>query len=85
MTSPFEQATYKTVSAADSSLRIGAVVKTYPMGRWSGGLAYITELAPDPNAPEIVFNVKRIADGAEIGVFEDEVVGVTPHRITFRR
>ncbi|MGL5994741.1 MAG: hypothetical protein ACRCZ8_14675 [Aeromonas sobria] len=53
---------------------VGKTVMTFPMGLWPGGAATITELNPDPNAPEIVFNVKHSTTGEEIGVFYDELL-----------
>lgn len=53
---------------------VGKTVITMPMGLWPGGAATVTELNPDPNAPEIVFNVKHATTGEEIGVFDDEWV-----------
>jgi hypothetical protein len=53
---------------------VGKNVITQKMGLWPGGLAIVTELNPDPNAPEIVFNVRHSRTGEEIGVFEDELV-----------
>lgn len=53
---------------------IGKQLITLPMGGWAGGMVEVTELNPDPNAPEIVFNVKHASTGEEIGVFDDEWV-----------
>jgi hypothetical protein len=58
------------------SALVGVALDTLPMGEWTGGRARITEVRPDPNAPEIAFNVKRLSDGAEIGVFREELVTV---------
>jgi hypothetical protein len=57
---------------------IGRKVETFAYGEWPDCVAVITEVAPDPAAPEIVFNVKN--DGThgelvEIGVFDHETVG----------
>lgn len=53
---------------------VGKTIITMPVGLWPGGLAKVTELNPDPNAPEIVFNVRHAQTGEEIGVFDDEWV-----------
>jgi len=53
---------------------IGKTILTLPMGGWPGGLCTITKIEPDPAAPEIVFNVKNIITGEEIGMFDDEFV-----------
>lgn len=54
---------------------VGRTVDTPAMGEWAGGICTVTEIRPDKNAPEIVFNVKRIGgDEEEIGVFEFELV-----------
>lgn len=55
---------------------VGRIVDTPPLGEWAGGACRVTEVAPDPEAPDIAFNVKRLADGAENGVFGREVVTV---------
>ena len=52
---------------------IGRTVKTSAMGEYPGGKAVITEIAPDPSAPEIVFQVCHPTFG-EIGVFGNEAV-----------
>lgn len=53
---------------------IGRQLVTGPMGGWASRMVEVTELNPDPNAPEIVFNVKHTGTGEEIGVFDDEWV-----------
>ncbi len=67
---------------------IGRRIVTRQFGDWPGGEAIITEMGPDPNAPEIAFMVRgddglvNIAmivgalDSAEIGVFEYEEVSL---------
>ena len=52
---------------------VGRRVVTPAMGDYPGGEATIVELAPDPNAPEIVFTVRHPQWG-EIGVFAYEEV-----------
>ena len=52
---------------------IGQKVLTEQIGSYPGGVATIIELAPDPAAPEIVFEVEH-PTFAEIGVFEWEDV-----------
>lgn len=55
-------------------LLLGKQLITLPMGGWNGGMVEVTELKPDPNAPEIVFNIKHANTGEEIGVFNDQWV-----------
>lgn len=55
---------------------VGRRVYTFPMGCWTGGVCTIIEVAPDPNAPDIAFQVRRDSDCAEIGVFGFEDVEV---------
>jgi len=55
------------------SALIGRTVLTNPMGEYPGGYAEVLELEPDPEAPEIVFQVKHPTFG-EIGVFGYERV-----------
>ena len=50
---------------------IGHTVLTESMGDYPGGLAVLTEIYPDSNAPEIVCVVNHPSFG-EIGIFEDE-------------
>lgn len=54
------------------------VVETEEIGDYEGGLAEIIEIEPDPNAPEIAFNVLRYRNKEVIvmGIFEWENVGV---------
>ena len=52
---------------------IGMAVDTPAMGEYPGGKAVVTEIAPDPSAPEIVFQVCHPTFG-EIGVFGNEAV-----------
>ena len=59
-------------------LSVGDTVWTPAMGEWLGGLCEVIELHPDPEAPEIVMNVRSLErEGDEIGVFgyEDIEVG----------
>ena len=58
--------------AVESGLTVGMDVFTYPMGAWPGGVARVTEIAPDSAAPEIAFNV--VQGDVEIGVFEYEQI-----------
>jgi hypothetical protein len=62
----------KLVKKLGSKL-VGQKVRTPQMGEYPGGVATVTEIAPDPNAPEIVFNVSHPTFGP-IGVFEYEQV-----------
>ena len=52
---------------------IGQRVDTEAIGEYPGGIATVTELAPDPQAPEIVFTVQHPSYG-DIGVFDWELV-----------
>lgn len=54
---------------------IGQRVYTQAMGEYPGGIATVTEIEPDPNAPEIVFQVEHPTFGS-IGVFEYEKVAL---------
>jgi hypothetical protein len=61
------------------SALIGRTVITRTYGIYSGGKARVVEIYPDPNAPEIVFNVQndnwKDSNGDSIiGVFENEQV-----------
>jgi hypothetical protein len=63
---------------------IGKKVFTEAIGEWPGGPATVIELEPDPNAPEIVFQVRSSSlwdpdqpdRRWEIGIFENEEVSV---------
>lgn len=57
---------------------LGRRVTTQPMGAWEGGDCDVVQLEPDPNAPEIAFQVRRATDGATIGVFAREPVVLQP-------
>lgn len=66
-----------TAAQAVADLGIGLIgrhVRTIRYGEWTGGTCEVIGLLPDPNAPEIVFEVRRISDGEEIGVFGHEPV-----------
>jgi|GEM_PF-3351571 hypothetical protein len=52
---------------------IGQRVDTEAIGEYPGGIATVTELAPDPQAPEIVFTVQHPTFG-QMGVFDWEHV-----------
>lgn len=54
-------------------LLVGVRVDTEAQGEYPGGPAVVTEVSPDPEAPEIVFQVSNpdFEDG-EIGVFSHE-------------
>lgn len=54
---------------------IGRFINTPAMGAYPGGVARVTELLPDPDAPEIVLQVEHPTFGS-IGVFEDEIVSL---------
>jgi hypothetical protein len=50
---------------------VGKWVTTEAIGEYPGGVAQVTEIAPDPAAPEIVFNVDLPGYGP-MGIFEME-------------
>lgn len=54
---------------------VGKNVMTEPYGKWKGGIATVTKLRPDRNAPEIVFEVRHPTQGS-IGVFDHENIEV---------
>ena len=71
----------KTTAAAYlHDAKIGDLIWTEPMGEWPGGYARIIELEPDPNAPEIVFQVEGANGQGDIGVFGYERIMVITHR-----
>lgn len=52
---------------------VGKRVSTMAIGDWTGGVCEVIKLQPDrKGAPEIVFQVRRLSDGAEMGVFDFE-------------
>lgn len=53
---------------------VGREVCTEAIGQWSGGRCVVTRVRPDRAAPEIVFSVRRLSDGEEMGVFRHETV-----------
>jgi len=59
---------------------IGRRVRTLPLGAWPGGSARIVKVRPDPEAPEIVFEVRgtgqKVQNAIAAGDLEDEVMGV---------
>ena len=61
------------VKAMGKSL-VGCEVETEAIGEWSGGRCVVTHVKPDRAAPEIVFQVRRLSDGEEMGVFRNETV-----------
>jgi hypothetical protein len=54
---------------------LGKKVNTPAAGAYPGGLATITQIAPDEKAPEIVFQV-NLAQWGDIGVLEHEDVSL---------
>ena len=52
---------------------IGHTIITPEMGTYPGGPAIVTEVKPDPGAPEIVCTARHPRQG-EIGIFGYEVV-----------
>jgi len=56
---------------------VGLTVDTPALGEWPGGVSKIIAVAPDPAAPEIVFNVEHEEHG-RIGVFGHEMVTLNP-------
>lgn len=69
--------TAKQLTNIHGASLIGRRVETEAIGEYPGGIATITRLAPDPQAPEFVFNVRHPTFG-EIGVFEWERVVLVP-------
>ena len=57
---------------------IGRTVDTQEIVTWAGCECTVIDLGSDPAAPEIVFNVRRLSDSAEIGVFDWEFVEWLP-------
>ena len=53
---------------------VGREVETEAIGEWSGGRCVVTQVRPDRAAPEIVFQVRRLSDDEEMGVFRSETV-----------
>ena len=56
---------------------VGARVWTAQVGEWPGGPSTIVEVAPDPGAPEILFNVRHDDPWTDskfgaMGIFDDE-------------
>jgi len=60
---------------ASGDRAIGQRVFTAQMGDYPGGEAIITEINPDPNAPEIVMMVKHPTYG-DVGIFDTEIIGI---------
>lgn len=59
---------------------VGCTVTTEAVGDWAGGDSEVTYLGDDAAAPEIVYAVKRVADGETVGVFEHESVQLVLNR-----
>lgn len=56
-------------------LLIGVLVDTEAAGEYPGGPATVTEIQPDPEAPDIVFQVSNPAyEDGEIGVIDHESI-----------
>ena len=60
---------------------LGQKVNTPALGDYPGGVATVTQLAPDEAAPEIVFQV-NLPYWGEIGVFGHENVSLLLDRLT---
>jgi hypothetical protein len=54
---------------------LGKKVNTPALGEYPGGLATVTQIAPDKNAPEIAFQI-NLAQWGQTGVFGHEDVSV---------
>ena len=54
---------------------LGQMVNTPAVGEYPGGVATVTQVAPDENAPEIAFQV-RLPHWGEIGVFDHKDVSL---------
>lgn len=65
--------TAKQLVEANGKKLIGLNVMTKRFGEYPGGVAEVIEIEPDPESPEIVFQVRHPNFG-EIGVFEFESV-----------
>lgn len=61
---------------------VGLHVETRAFGGWPVGACEVIAVRPDPEAPEIALQVRRIVDGAEIGVFGLERVRVAERQPT---
>jgi len=61
------------VSGSCRSHGFGQRVDTEAIGKYPGGIATVTELAPDPQPAEIVFTVQHPTFG-QMGVFDWELV-----------
>jgi hypothetical protein len=59
---------------------LGQMVNTPAMGEYPGGVATVTQIAPDQHAPEIVFQV-NLPHYGEIGVFDHEDVSLLVDRL----
>ena len=59
---------------------LGKKVNTPAVGEYPGGLATVIQLAPDQNAPEIVFQV-NLGQWGSIGVFCHEEVSLLADRL----
>lgn len=74
----------ETINAAVAVIKygqslIGNVCETARYGDWRGGLTEIIEIAPDANAPDIVFRVRHFTEEfGEIGVLAHEEIGLFP-------
>ena len=71
---------YQLVKSLGKEL-VGQKVVTEPYGEYPGGIATVTEIAPDTAAPEIVFQV-NLPSWGEIGVFYHEDVAVFSPEVT---
>lgn len=54
---------------------VGRVILTPTFGDWKQCRAVVTQMAPDPQSPEIVFTVYNERQGS-IGVVETEEIGL---------
>ena len=62
---------------------VGKTILTQRIGEWPGGLAVVTQIRHDKNAPEIVCLVRHAnqeyaEEFGEMGIFHDEKVEVQP-------
>ena len=70
-----DRVTAKRLVETHGAELIGQQVWTPPMGDYPGGVATVTEVAHDPNAPEISFLVEHPTEGC-MGIFEYEHVRI---------
>ena len=48
---------------------LGSLIETENIGDWEGGTCVVINIGPYTGAGDIVFQVRRLSDSEEIGVF----------------